>query len=155
LAIAVGVFSIWPRCRTSPRRPASAIATEIVALCTSNPTNALMLLIVSLPADQTSWSAQNCAMAQNEKAMPSGRRPPTAPWRSRPPNSVTYWRGSIGVIHREPGTRMRQGDSVRGAGRSEEARIGSPGGMTSSADALLDDIEALKRLVLARETELA
>ena len=63
------------------------------------------------------------------------------------------WRGSTGVIHSEPGALMRQGDSVWVHGPHGRARIGSPTGMVPSA--LPDDVEALKRLVIAREAALA
>src|SRR5215218_1036488 len=84
-----------------------------------------------------------------------GPRPRTGSLRSRRRSSGTSWRGSTGVIHSEPGALMRQGDSVGGHAPHGRARIGFPGAMAPSAPALPDDIEALKRLVLAREADLA
>src|SRR5215217_6422822 len=90
--------------------------------------------------------------AWNAVASP-GPRPRTGSLRSRRRSSATSWRGSTGVIHSEPGAPMRQGDSVWGHGPHGRARIGFPTGMVPSA--LPDDIEALKRLVVAREADFA
>src|SRR5829696_5656956 len=134
--------------RSRSRRPSVAILTPATSMSSA------AVAAISSKCSGTTASACRFTPSASNGAASSGRPLPTAPWRSRPRSSATFWRGSIGVIHSEPGVPVRQADSVRGAARYEGTRIGSPGGMTPS-DALPDDIEVLKRLVLARETELA
>src|SRR3954464_14316549 len=84
-----------------------------------------------------------------------GRRWPTASFRSLQRSSATCWRRSIGGIRKERGDRVRQGDSSPTSFATERAESALLRSCPSRHSRMTSNVEALKRLVLVREADLA